>query len=637
MKTTDRRAWGSLLVGFGLLALAGCDNQAVTACNQLQAATCDAQARCAPAGTQDLARQTCLAVAKQTLDCATAMTVPSQQADCLSALGNLACGAPSPIACQGITPLPPPPPPPTCVINPQASLDDQLNALGTCMGNAVSLTTVDTRQKPELDVLFVVDNSTSMSSKQKALAQAIPSLIKKIESLNVNYHVGVVTTDVGTLPPPGTPFPGSTDTRCNTLSGEDGALQKLACTQRSGSKYSAEFGAACTALCPDGSFVPSSGSWIQRENGVTNVPVLMSQGSDVGPIRAFQCMALVGDAGCGIESPLDAAKRALDGHRTENTGFLRPSSTLAVIFLTDEDDASVQLAQRGNLNPTSMSCPTGGTNPDYRCFSLDYRPTAKSLQCNQSLDTPGLKTGCKERADSFLEPIDTYVTFFNALRPANRLVVSGIWSPSLLDYNAGLSTQGKLEVDTEVPGDYATLYLNRGYRAKAACYNPDPLLTTDIKGFIGSAQIRLSSFARRMPLSSERSICDAANYGQALDQVGTQLDTALASCLLKKPKVVDGKPQCVAGLVDVTAPTAAPTLALPVCGTSCCEAWASSAKPTFQDAAIKASCQAESSTCYCALPSTRADVCTGGAVVGGAFAGGTAPAGKILSYRCINE
>ena len=35
---------------------------------------------------------------------------------------------------------------------------------------------------------------------------------------------------------------------------------------------------------------------------------------DRGPIHAFQCMALVGDSGCGIEGQLEASMRALDGH-----------------------------------------------------------------------------------------------------------------------------------------------------------------------------------------------------------------------------------------------------------------------------------------------------------------------------------
>ncbi|MEM6928046.1 MAG: vWA domain-containing protein [Myxococcota bacterium] len=49
------------------------------------------------------------------------------------------------------------------------------------------------------DVLFVVDNSGSMSDNQAALASNFPSFIEAISGSGLDYHVGVITTDVGDL------------------------------------------------------------------------------------------------------------------------------------------------------------------------------------------------------------------------------------------------------------------------------------------------------------------------------------------------------------------------------------------------------------------------------------------------------
>jgi hypothetical protein len=213
-------------------------------------------------------------------------------------------------------------------------------ALNKCFP-AMSEQAVDTRLKKDVDILFLIDNSTSMTPKQRQLANAIGNFITQIDATGANYHVGVVTTDIGTLPPPGNQFPGSNDARCGTFKGDDGLLQNVSCQSRT-VNVSGEFTAACQSLCPT-SVVPTQ-RWLAKDNGTYNVP----GNTSAAAIAAFKCFGLVGDSGCGVESPLEAVKRALDKHLTENDGFLRDNSVLAVIFITDEDDCSVQLTQRTN-------------------------------------------------------------------------------------------------------------------------------------------------------------------------------------------------------------------------------------------------------------------------------------------------
>ena len=58
----------------------------------------------------------------------------------------------------------------------------------------------------------------------------------------------------------------------------------------------------------------------------------------------FAKMAHVGDGGCGFEQPLKAARLALSGYATGSQGFLRDDALLLVVFVTDEDDCSADLA-----------------------------------------------------------------------------------------------------------------------------------------------------------------------------------------------------------------------------------------------------------------------------------------------------
>src|SRR4051812_4760387 len=54
---------------------------------------------------------------------------------------------------------------------------------------------------PDLDLLFVIDDSPSMADKQQALLQAFPSFVAQLATApggSPNLHLGVVTSDMGT-------------------------------------------------------------------------------------------------------------------------------------------------------------------------------------------------------------------------------------------------------------------------------------------------------------------------------------------------------------------------------------------------------------------------------------------------------
>lgn len=534
-----------------------------------------------------------------------------------------------------------------CTASDFAPLDCNLALTRQCDGgeqsvclDSVSAQVVDPRVRSDLDVLFVIDNSASMAQKQEQLAQAFATYIQQLEANGYDYHVGVVTADIGTLPP-GSPSPDLADPRCGTLKGDDGVLQNLSCRERT-QNTSAEFRAACDAHCPT-SIMPAQ-RFIAKDQGVLNV---------ADPVAAFKCMALVGDGGCEVQAPLEAMKRALDQHLQENQGFLRDNAPLAIFFITDKDDYSVQLSQRSQLTPASMDCGTTSPDPNSSCYSREYRGTAKGILCDQPLNVPGPKTGCRERTASFLEPLDKYSRFLSALRTADKLLLGGLWAPSMLDYETGAGTpygSGQLIVestDTRTPPSQATNFLTRGRGQSAACVNPDPSLTTDPKGYFGLAQLRLAEFKSRFDPSiwTQESICDPQKYGAlTLRLPNVILGGRGTDCLGVKPNrdCID-QAACLVGYVPDSEPYGIPDSFLPQCSAGCCDSWADSVQPfgpygasppfTF-DPKIAAACTPEPADCYCTVESRRG-LCSGTSLPGVWRQGGARPLPtKLVSYRC---
>ncbi len=511
-----------------------------------------------------------------------------------------------------------------CTIPAGASVAAALDALRACTGG-VSSTIADDRTHRDLDVLFLIDNSPSMAPKQRALASAIPRFFSAIDATGASYHLAVATSDVGTWTAPSTPWSTPLMPACDSFEGDDGTLQRVACTTRPDLTTAAS--AACAALCPDDRFVPAVGAgYIAKDNGATNVPVSMVGGVDVGPQRAFQCVALVGDSGCGVEGQFEGMKRALDGHNPANAGFLRPSSLLAVVMITDEDDCSVSPSGRAENNPATMSCATPDANAAAGCFNLDYRCIARDVVCDEPLNTPGLKRHCAERPTSYLSSVAGYAAFLRALRPTTRLVFGGMWS------TPGLQSGGTFSVVYPAGAAMTSPGLNRSIGSDATCVSASDAT------IVGRPQIRLSALAAQLPGSVEASVCDSARYGDALASIARTITSRLTvACLDAAPRAgADGTPVCVVGDVPSATPDAVPSRAMPLCGASCCAAWAAAARPSASDPAVAAACRGEAATpCYCALRSGATDVCSGGALAAVWRAGGAAsPDGTVTRFAC---
>jgi hypothetical protein len=187
-----------------------------------------------------------------------------------------------------------------------------------------------------VDMLFVIDTSSSMMQEQASLAEEFPRLMRKLttgdhdEDGEAEYepvrdlHLGVVSTNLGT----GETYIGN----CGG-SGDSGRLLHTPSAM------------GCDRTFP------------------TFLEYKAESGDPAQVATDFACLAQLGIMGCGFEQPLESALQALwpssdpqirflsdtdeasygRGDR-DNAGFLRndPKSpaTLAIVVVTDEDDCS---------------------------------------------------------------------------------------------------------------------------------------------------------------------------------------------------------------------------------------------------------------------------------------------------------
>jgi hypothetical protein len=266
------------------------------------------------------------------------------------------------------------------------------NSPDIVVGDLAEVTVMPALPSRDLDLLFVIDNSSSMSDKQISLAQNFPRMIDKLAQLDgglPNLHIGVITSDMGTqgsaVPTPGPPIGTLGAGGCSGV-GNDGALQH----------------AADPALT-DG-FISDVATATGRDRNYTG------ELSD-----EFSRLAEVGASGCGFEQHLAAMRRSLANPL--NAGFVRPGANLAVVILADEDDCSA-------LEPALFAADQQALGPlsSFRCFE-------QGVVCDPDAPrTPGDKRGCRPREGAtVVEPVQPFIDALLAVKADPRQVmVAGI-------------------------------------------------------------------------------------------------------------------------------------------------------------------------------------------------------------------
>ena len=258
------------------------------------------------------------------------------------------------------------------------TIDDDTDTLTTDPNATSGDPTGDPTSGPisgDLDILFVIDNSGSMSDAQRRVAAGAGELINALESGGVNYRIAVTTTDYGNprCSPDNFPRPASQGrfdlTSCRARLDDfefapENTMEPAACTDVCALE---SITTTATGIAQDESIAPRM--WIESIDGVANVDAPLAD--------ALACLLPQGINGCGYESPLEAMHRALaraEEPGEDNYGFLRAEAELLVVLVTDEADCSYNPNQQsifldlnnqwswedGASSPTSAVCWNAG-------------------------------------------------------------------------------------------------------------------------------------------------------------------------------------------------------------------------------------------------------------------------------------
>jgi len=262
-----------------------------------------------------------------------------------------------------------------------------------------------------VDLLFLVDDSSSMGASQQSLLRNFPVLMTALENMPgglPNVHIAVVSSDMGA-------GDGSI-AGCDASGGKKGVFQ-----------YTARGACTATGLEPGATFISNIGG---VKNYTGNLP-------DV-----FTCMAALGETGCGFEHQFAAITRALgaDGQAAppENQGFLRPDAYLAIVMITNEDDCS---APAGSLlfDTTSNSTLASVLGPvsNFRCNEFghicDGAPPSRLAPGNDVTATQTYANCVSAEGSGHLLTVADTVARIKALKPDpdNQIIVAGITGPEV--------------------------------------------------------------------------------------------------------------------------------------------------------------------------------------------------------------
>lgn len=189
-----------------------------------------------------------------------------------------------------------------------------------------------------IDILFVNDNSGSMSFEQNRMADRFDSFLSTLDSQQINYRIGVITTDVSTAVTSSTSIsydpthPGSI-TKFNEPRGinGNGALQdgKLITIPGLGKSFLSSTDGTSTQNRKDlFAGVIKRNETLQCENFLRQYPVGGSAPTDAD-VRA-NCPS-------GDERGMFAANLFV---RNNPSSFIRSNAGFAIVFLADEDERS---------------------------------------------------------------------------------------------------------------------------------------------------------------------------------------------------------------------------------------------------------------------------------------------------------
>jgi hypothetical protein len=251
----------------------------------------------------------------------------------------------------------------------------------------------------QLDLIFVIDNSSSMNEEQENIKRNFPDFMKELENIKgglPDIRIGVISTNFGA-------GPGMPAMECPVYGDRGGFIVKPGCGLDSASK----------------------GFWLSIDGkGAKNFDGDLS--------TVFSCMANLGISGCGYEHQLQSLRAALAASEPsssispQNRNFLRKDAFLGIVILSDEDDCS------GEPGATFYQEPVPGQAGSLRCALLGHVCGGQPIQPNKDFrSTVGMCKPYERQANetnSRLINIKDFVDFVKATKGGNedKIIVSSI-------------------------------------------------------------------------------------------------------------------------------------------------------------------------------------------------------------------
>jgi hypothetical protein len=443
--------------------------------------------------------------------------------------------------------------------------------------------TFSSKTNNDLDLLFMIDNSSSMTLMQQKLAAQIPTFFNVLQGLPSglpNLHVAVVSSDMGA--------PGDSTSQIGcTQRGDDGMFQY-------------QIGAAATSC--------NATTLTQGDTFISDVSGAMNFTSPIQTV--LQCIAQLGSSGCGFEHQLASIDRALgaDGLGSPpatNANFLRADAYLGIVLLTNEDDCSAP-------SDTTIFSLNGGmqsiSNPDgpianYRCNGgprgAHLCKDAGGKMIVPPLTPPADATGnppilnltdCEdnEGGSSALIPVNQFVADIKKLKPDpdHQIMVAAITAPP--------DPYGVVWVPPASPPPGASGQLWPQVMHSCGAQGGDdvnPLETqSTADGTFGDPGVRVTQFVNGFADSVIASVCDAS-YASAMTEIAAKLGQLVVGqgCVtgystLANPKctVVNHVEDSTGKVMDVAVPNCSTNGSTPPCWAFSPSSACTNADPQFK-------------------------------------------------------
>jgi hypothetical protein len=267
----------------------------------------------------------------------------------------------------------------------------------------------------KIDILFMVDNSSSMTKSQDNLRQnfgQFMDVLKAVKGGLPDVHIAVVSSDMGAA--------NNDNLGCNATGGDNGVFHFGVAANATG--------CTATGLADGATFISSTGGATPQTNFTGDIT------------EVFKCIAPLGDTGCGYENQLYSIVRALgaDGRDppAQNHDFLRKGAYLGIVMITNEDDCSaVNPAVFYNQSTDTTMSSRLGPFGNFRCAEFGYRcggaPPARSAPNGLVTDTVTYDDCVSAETEGELVPVATFAAAIKLLKPdpVNQIMVASIQGP----------------------------------------------------------------------------------------------------------------------------------------------------------------------------------------------------------------